>query len=268
MIETTYDTLRGKIHKRTVPEHTNCTLCSCYKNQESEYVSDTLLIETDNFFLVPQYHGIIPGYVLLSSKRHVNSTAYLNHVEFNELKFMIEVIAQFLNHEFGFRPIIFEHGSSNSNVKGTVHQHIHFLPIKFTNTDILINEYSLRFLDCLDDLRVLGKDKDYLYFQNNERKMYFAEDRNNVKNPATESNTLYSLRKHIAEHFGNQEIFFEPLENYENNIRETIKMWKSSNNNLMHLLFNISSGLSVPVVSGNNVSSPATSFLHGLRVVR
>ena len=204
------------IHKRPIPSDTNCTLCSCYlkKNDIDKYLSDTILFESNNFFVVPQYHCIIPGYILLSSKRHVTSTASLSQTEFEELKYVIEGIMSFITQRFGLTPIMFEHGSSDSNTIGTTHHHIHFLPTIFPNTNEIIDEYGLRALEKFDDLRTCDTKNDYLFLQNNKGKIYFAENRNTKM-----------LRTLIGKQLGNPDIFCEPLQTYEENIRKTVKMW-------------------------------------------
>jgi len=208
------------LHKRFSAK---CTICSCHLNKgnEEKYISDTILYETENFFVMPAYHGITKGYTLLSPIRCISSVSYMRRAEFDELKRLIDKKVKLLENKFGFRPAIWEHGVPNSSLTGTYHDHMHFFPARLVDVDTYIRKLGLIHFEDIDDLPDMGKDKDFLYVQSNDGKMYFGE---------TNNNTMKILQSWTAATIGDPDANFKPLNEYEDNIRKTIEMWEEAKN--------------------------------------
>jgi diadenosine tetraphosphate (Ap4A) HIT family hydrolase len=208
------------VKKRSIPKDTKCLMCSCYLNRDLEkrYISDTVLMDSGNFFVMPTCLAFTPCYFLLLPKRHINSLAYLTDEEFKEFEVVSEKIRVFLKGYFGFAPMIFEHGVAETKNQGIVHDHVHFVPIKF-DASKMVKEFKMTKIENLDDVRKLGKNKNYLYIQDNKGNMYFTE---------TGFYTMDAMKKEVVEQFGDLNAWFYPLEEYEENIKKSIDIWKNN----------------------------------------
>ena len=68
---------------------------------------------------------LVPGYVMIISRNHINSMAYVLEEEMTELINLVEHLSDLISDKFKFRPILFEHGSAigcmNKGVRCSAH---------------------------------------------------------------------------------------------------------------------------------------------------
>ena len=120
-----------------------CRLCDKALSPHSNALEDTILLENEHFLCIPALGALLPGYVLLVSRRHVISIAQLKSYEILALNGMLAQLTQLPIYQAGH--LFFEHGSPNAKGGGACihHYHIHFAPRN--NLTLLEVEESLDF---------------------------------------------------------------------------------------------------------------------------
>ena len=89
----------------------NCIFCNLEKNK----IENTILDETNHFYILPTVGSLVDGYILVVSKRHINSMSELTKNEMDEYNFIIEKYRNIFRDIYGKYPIVFEHGSPVSD---------------------------------------------------------------------------------------------------------------------------------------------------------
>lgn len=134
-----------------------------------------VLLETDSFVAVPALGSIVPGYLLVVSKKHVPSMAHLSEDELSNLNEFLEQIIQVQTKHWE-HPVVFEHGgcSDNRHLAGSCISHAHWHvvpgPWNLIPSDIEFNEVT----SFTEFARQYNKNVGYLYFQRDGMN-YFAE---------------------------------------------------------------------------------------------
>lgn len=118
----------------------NCEICDEFLDgstnsfrllvPKEELLSRTIK-ETQNFRALAGLGSIIPGYVLIFSKRHIPNMGQLSIDELNELERIIKVIRLEIEQRFTIKTVVFEHGDGGIlNYSGACinHAHIHICP--------------------------------------------------------------------------------------------------------------------------------------------
>ena len=70
----------------------NCIFCNLEKNK----IENTILDETNHFYILPTVGSLVDGYILVVSKRYINSMSELTKNEMDEYNFIIKSIEIFL----------------------------------------------------------------------------------------------------------------------------------------------------------------------------
>ena len=73
-----------KLDKKNI----DCPFCE----MDTSKLANTILNETKYFYITPSLGSLVEGYILIISKRHINSMAELNAKEMNEYKTMFDEI--------------------------------------------------------------------------------------------------------------------------------------------------------------------------------
>jgi diadenosine tetraphosphate (Ap4A) HIT family hydrolase len=95
---------------------------------------DTTLYESERYFIAPTRGALIPGWLLVVSKRHALCSGAATLDESRELRDCLEVARKMVRTSF-FEPTIFEHGPSHAGSPlgcGVDHLHIHVAPLNFS----------------------------------------------------------------------------------------------------------------------------------------
>ena len=191
----------------------NCTFC----NIDTSKIENTIIEETNNFLILPSIGSLVDGYLLIVSKRHVNSMANLSENEKKEYEFLINKYRNLFKKIYNKFPIIFEHGSPilNSNMKASsvIHAHSHIVNHNFIDENSIIKK--LKFKE-MDNLKFLSKDKNYIMYINSDNKYYITNDFKPISQ---------IIRKIIAKDLGYENMFdwkkYEFLENIYSTIKKT-----------------------------------------------
>ena len=100
--------MQGTIRKDI--KRKNCRFC---------FLSDEekIIIETDNFYIIPSVGSIVEGYLLLNTKFHIPAMASINKALVGELLQLKKRIRTILMDVYKTGCIFYEHGRAGSSIK-------------------------------------------------------------------------------------------------------------------------------------------------------
>lgn len=111
----------------------NCPFCNINKTK----LENTIIDEAKYFYITPSLGSIVEGYILIISKRHLNSMSELNNKEKEEYEILIKKYREIFKIIYNKYPIIFEHGTPNlkENTKASsiIHAHTHIVNHNYKN---------------------------------------------------------------------------------------------------------------------------------------
>ena len=196
----------------------NCLFCEIIHNNSGK-TCDRVLYEDSNFYVVPALGCLVPGYVLIVSKKHVNSMCYLSSNERHALDILIDKVSKLYKSEFGFYPTVFEHGADNNGINKSaccvLHAHMHVIPHEFS----LFNEMhdSLNFSRVTSYLEFYSKcyDRSYLLYIHNDKVKY-------VRVFDDEVSPSQIFRKWVAKDIGIEDQWDWRLYHFDSYIDETV----------------------------------------------
>jgi len=144
----------------------------------SEMIRDRLpsrvLYEDDDFIVMPPLGQFMEGGLLLLSRQHILSCAYLPKEKFARLEQLLTVIRREVSAIWGVPPLVFEHGPAADRSKGVCcvdHAHFNIFPARVPVFPHLFQRMSLR-LDAIEQLaRLRSAEFGYLFVQENDGTM-------------------------------------------------------------------------------------------------
>ena len=149
----------------------NCRFCFIDKSKKY----NEILEETKYFYITPTLGSLVDGYILIISKRHINSMTLLNEEELNEYKYLINKYRNKFKNIYKKYPIIFEHGTTNLNsnfsASSVVHAHTHIINYNFYDEDNLIKNTKFKIINKLEEI---SKNKNYILYINQNNKKYIS----------------------------------------------------------------------------------------------
>jgi diadenosine tetraphosphate (Ap4A) HIT family hydrolase len=156
----------------------NCRLCWALSPYGQKYISNFILYSTNNLVIIPALGSLLPGYLLLVSKRHELAMATLDKEELFSLELQIDsILKRFIALSNNW--IIFEQGSTKADgLKGCCieHMHLHFVPLKIDLANQLSNRLSapLEPIDSLNGLKIICNEHpcNYIFIRNPDGKKF------------------------------------------------------------------------------------------------
>ena len=206
----------------------NCRFCNIINEIRLGHkplsLYDTVLLETTNFFVIPALGSLVPGYIMIISRRHIHSMAYLETNEMLELVSLVKHLENFILQKIGISPILFEHGSAigcfSKAANSVDHAHLHITPVHIKDeADLIRNSSAIE----IPNIRAVTSFKGEPYF------LYINENNRFYLSHNTVLQSQY-MRKWIAKEIG------RPLEwdwrqfEFMQNIIETIELFKHTTN--------------------------------------
>ena len=170
-----------------------CKFCNLdYHND----IINTVILESNNFKVIPALGQFVEGYLLILSKSHFYSIGGIPNSLADELIAIKNEVDSLLKLHYS-KPIFFEHGASSSGFKAGCcidHAHIHAIPAKIDLLPYLLTSYNLERINNINKMLNFGqRDIPYLFYENSEDEQYICSiDINN------EPPTQY-LRKVLAQ---------------------------------------------------------------------
>ena len=218
----------------------NCNFCSIIKKEKTEVIADTILLETTNFFVTTTLGCLTKNYIMIISKKHIVSMCYLEKEEQKELTNLIEVFKKIFRSEYGFYPLIFEHGASNCDINKSscciLHAHIHIVPHMLNNKDRMIEKLGLIRENEYNSFFESAYNVPYLLFIDNNENIYM---RNLVSSVAPSQ----IIRKWISKDMGIAEKWDWRIYPFSKNIISTVRemgfLIKNKYRRMFDLLFDI-----------------------------
>lgn len=189
----------------------DCVFC----NIDFEKEENTIIYENSNFYILPTVGSLVDGYLLIVSKRHINSMSELNDNEKKDYIDLINKYKEIFYSIYGINPIIFEHGTPNPHNKmranSVFHAHTHIVNYNFLDNESIIK--SLNF-ESVKDACDIANNKNYIFYMDNSGKCYVSY------NFPSESQLM---RKLMAKELGIDDKFDWRNNKFMNNITSTIK---------------------------------------------
>lgn len=190
-----------------------CIFCDIDQSK----IENTIIEETKYFYILPTLGSLVDGYVLIVTKRHINSMSELNDNELEEYKTIIAKYQKLFNKIYNKTPIVFEHGTPNQNSKmkanSVTHAHTHIVNINFSNEKEILEKYNFK---EINDFKEINKNMNYIkYISNN--KIYIT-----YKFPSVSQ----LMRILIAEELNYKDKFDWKKERFDENIISTIERIK------------------------------------------
>lgn len=136
-------------------------------------IENTIIYEGEYFYVLPSVGALVDGYVLIVSKRHVESSICLNQIELNEYKYLINKFQNIFKKIYGKMPIVFEHGTFDKySASSVVHAHTHIVNVNFKNEKDILEKYN--FFE-ISDFNLIDKSRNYIKYINGD-KIYVTYD--------------------------------------------------------------------------------------------
>ena len=180
-------------------------------------IENTIIEETEYFYILPTLGSLVDGYILIVTKRHINSMSELNENELIEYKNIIEKYKNLFKKIYNKAPIVFEHGTPNQNsemkANSVTHAHTHIVNINFSNENEILEKYNFK---KINDFKEINKNTNYIkYISNN--KIYITYNFPSVSQ---------LMRILIAEELNYKDKFDWKKERFDENIISTIERIK------------------------------------------
>ena len=189
----------------------NCVFC----NMDNTKIENTIIEETDNFYVLPAVGSLVDGYVLVVSKRHVNSMSELNDLEKIEYKNIIEKYRNIFKKIYGKYPIVFEHGTPiiNSKMKANsvIHARLHIVNHHYLAEQEIIKRLNLK---RINDISKINDKQNYIMYISPKNICYVSYKFESISQ---------MTRKIIARDLGMKNKYDWKKEKFISNIDSTIK---------------------------------------------
>jgi diadenosine tetraphosphate (Ap4A) HIT family hydrolase len=184
-----------------------------------------VLYQNDSFVATADTGSMVEGYILIYSKRHIQSMGDLNMKEFADYLDVQNHVGTNLKMIYGKNCVSFEHGTarqSKGNDKlSVVHAHFHMIAMdKFTDKmhARIIQELEMKPLKSQRDLRH-HTEQDYMHYVAGDGSQFLAVDDGSIESQY--------MRKRIAEQHGVEWNWKIPeiRKSFETNVRATEQKW-------------------------------------------
>ena len=105
-----------------------CFFCDRTKLEDQTKFKERTITENMDFYIVATLGQITNGgYTLIIPKRHAPCVGAMKEQEIVEIDNIMQTASDYVEVEYGIRPIIFEHGVVGQSIQ---HAHLHLLPAK------------------------------------------------------------------------------------------------------------------------------------------
>lgn len=193
----------------------NCVFCNIDKSRPE----NTIIDESENFIVLPSIGALVDGYLMIVSKKHINSMSELKENERIEYELLIEKYRNKFKKIYNKFPIIFEHGSpiNNSDMKASsvIHAHTHIVNYEFIDENQVIKKLNF---ERIDNLNYLSRKQNYIMYINQKNIYYISYNFESISQ---------MMRKIIAKELGYEDKFDWKKEMFIENINSTIKKFKN-----------------------------------------
>lgn len=184
-----------------------------------------ILLETENFAVMPTLGSIVEGWLLIIPKKHYVSFGYMTNLcLFDELSALLSQIEMIVKETYGDF-IIFENGAfcANSMVGcGVDYAHIHIVPTNLNLPKTVEDQFDLKYSwkqieDLKESIFYIKEGLPYLYYRD-QQKQSFITTCDNIPSQL--------FRKAIASSVGLIDKYDWKKEPFLDNIEKTIRNYR------------------------------------------
>ena len=121
-----------------------CRLCDKVIPGASKALEDTILYSNEHVLCIPALGALVPGYVIVTTKRHVTSVVDFSDMEVESLKQILHELIDLPIYQGGY--LLFEHAAPNVDIGGGSrihHYHLHFLPKGDLSLSAIEDQFSV-----------------------------------------------------------------------------------------------------------------------------
>lgn len=180
-LETTSAAVIEECHSPETGAH-QCPFCieiegtgeSIFSEMIGGRLASRILYQDDDFIVLPPLGQFIEGGLLLLTREHIPSFAYLEPSKLTRLAPLMAVVRRELARQYGVSPLVFEHGPAPQRGKGACcvdHAHFNIFPAKVTVESHLAQRMSMPIPGLDDILRLRRAEFGYLFVQENDGSM-------------------------------------------------------------------------------------------------
>jgi len=201
-----------------------CVFCSSNATNEERPLWDTILHESAGFFTVPTLGSIVPGWLLVVSRKHFLCAGALDGISRKSLLRCVEQARAAVSSAFG-PATVFEHGPRSPGTPvgcGVDHLHMHVAPLPeslaLKCTELYGTTWNV--IQDLSELEVLhSRGVAYILVKEPTGSWHWAVPPNGVRQP---------LRRAIAHMVGMENRFDYRMDAFEENVQQTVRELSSA----------------------------------------
>jgi hypothetical protein len=137
-------------------------------------LASRIIYEDEDFVLMPPLGQFMEGGLLLLTRRHILSFAYLPTALFERLERLLAVIRDQLSSKYDVSPLIFEHGPAPDRSKGVCcvdHAHLNIFPARVTVHPHLAEKMNRPLGSFAEVSKLRRAEFGYLFVQENDGAM-------------------------------------------------------------------------------------------------
>lgn len=194
---------------------TKCPFCGF----DRERLENTILDETNNFYVLPALGSLVDGYVLIVSKRHINSMSELTSDELVEYEILIKKYRNIFKSVYNRYPIVFEHGTpfdqSKLKANSVDHAHTHIVNHNFDDEKALLKKENFKRVRKIAD--IINCNGNYIFYINEHDETYISYEFEAIKQ---------LMRIEIAKDLDLLNMYDWHLSRFQDNIIKTIEKIK------------------------------------------
>jgi len=145
--------------------------------------SERILFEAKTCFVMLSLGPVVPGYLLVISKFHVECCGGLTGDLATEFFTVVQQVQEIQSKVYGTRSILYEHGRTgsclheNSPYTHCYHAHMHCVPTNLDVGALVAQDFSFAKLGSWADFHETYKarDRSYLFVDSGEKRLFFIE---------------------------------------------------------------------------------------------
>lgn len=158
----------------------DCPFCKEINCNDQNYLNKSrIVMETDNFVVLPTLGCFCKGYLLVLPKNHVLSMSDLSYDKLDELHKITNIISKYIWEKMNMKRNIFEHGTKNeyeSTSTSIEHAHLHIVPFDGQVLRLLPKDCSFKRIKGFNDLKF--ETNNYLYLNDINNNDYIVQAKN------------------------------------------------------------------------------------------
>lgn len=177
-LETTFDPPADEFTCSSHPVH-QCPFCteiegegqSIFGEMMRERLASRIVYEDEHFLLMPPLGEFVEGGLLLLTRRHLLSFAYLPPALLEHLERLLDIVRRELAARWSVPPLIFEHGPAPDRTKGVCcvdHAHLNLFPTAVSIHPHLTQKMSVPLASLSELPKLKRAEFGYLFVQEND----------------------------------------------------------------------------------------------------